>query len=628
MKRKSLSKKLVFLVVMATTMSNFTAYAGEMHKDETVYVILDENGKPTSNIVSDKISSDEVLGEFEDKSSLSNIKNVKSDEEAKINGETLKWNVNSNELYYEGNSEKELPLSIEIKYEFNNKEVDPKDVLGKEGSFKISINVKNNKYETKRIKGEDRKIYLPILTATECILPNDVFSNIKVSAGKIIDDGSNSMITLISIPGLEESLNLNELTKGIKKKENIFDIQLKDSIEIEGNTTDFQVPYIALVGTVINEELDGLDEVESFSDIKDKLNQLEEGGEELLNGQKELQENYILFDEGVDKAASGSEDLNSGLSQLNDKIPTIKAGMIELRDGINQLYGKSPELVQGIKDMSDGARELNDGISQINNKAPELYNGTTELNSGLNELQSKIPGLEGGITAVDNGINTVNDNMQTLAAGATSLNEGLASLNDSESIFTEGVNGFTSSIKSLRDGYNQIDFGIKAAKDGSSQLKIGLSEGINDIGRLRDSTDTIDGLNLQINQVYEAIKESNPEAAEQLLNISNSLSYVSTAQREGIDEVISKSNEALLAAGQLEGGLSEVSEGSNSFMENFDALVNGADNINTSALQIKEGVTNLYAGSNDLVNGANELYVGTSNLAEGSSSLKSASGEL
>ena len=61
------------------------------------------------------------LGEFEDKSSLSNIKNVKSDEKAKINGETLKWNVNSNELYYEGNSEKELPLSIEIKYEFNNK---------------------------------------------------------------------------------------------------------------------------------------------------------------------------------------------------------------------------------------------------------------------------------------------------------------------------------------------------------------------------------------------------------------------------------------------------------------------------------------------------------------------------
>ena len=99
-------------------MSNFTAYAGEMHKDETVYVILDENGKPTSNIVSDKISSDEVLGEFEDKSSLSNIKNVKSDETAKINGETLKWNVNSNELYYEGNSEKELPLNIEIKYEF------------------------------------------------------------------------------------------------------------------------------------------------------------------------------------------------------------------------------------------------------------------------------------------------------------------------------------------------------------------------------------------------------------------------------------------------------------------------------------------------------------------------------
>ena len=177
MKRKSLSKKLVFLVVMATTMSNFTAYAGEMHKDETVYVILDENGKPTSNIVSDKISSDEVLGEFEDKSSLSNIKNVKSDEKAKINGETLKWNVNSNELYYEGNSEKELPLNIEIKYEFNNKEVDPKDVLGKEGSFKMSASTQ--KRRTLAVSPVLTVLVVLTILFLVMVLPAETFSTAK-----------------------------------------------------------------------------------------------------------------------------------------------------------------------------------------------------------------------------------------------------------------------------------------------------------------------------------------------------------------------------------------------------------------------------------------------------------------
>lgn len=628
MKIKSLSKKIVCLVAIATTISNFTAYAGEINKEETVYVILDENGKPTSNIVSDKISSDKVLGEFTDKSSLSNIKNIKSDEIAEVNGETLKWNVDSEELYYEGTSEKELPLSIEIKYEFNNKEVNPKDVLGKKGSFKIIIKIKNDKYETKKINGEDRKIYLPILTATECILPNDVFSNIKVNSGKIIDDGSNSMVTLISAPGLEESLNLNGLINKINSSNTFLESQLDNSIEIAGNTSDFQVPYIALVGTVIDEELTELDEVKSFEEIKDKLNQLEKGGEELLKGQKELQENYVLFDEGVEQATAGSTELNNGLAQLNEKVPTIKSGMLELRNGINQLHDKSPELVQGIKEMSEGATELNNGIAEINNKAPELYNGTTELNGGLNELQSKIPGLEGGIAAVDDGINTINSNMQTLAIGATDLNEGLATLNASESTFTEGINQFVGSIKSLRDGYNQIDFGIKAARDGVSQLKGGLNEGGNNIEQLRNSTDDIDNLNVGINQVYEAIKDSNPEAAEELLNISNSLGAVSAGQRAGIDEIINKSQEASLAAEQLEGALAQVTDGSNAFMENFDALVNGGDNINTSALQIKEGVSSLYTGSNDLLSGANALSAGTSELVQGSSSLRSASGEL
>ena len=45
--KKGLSKKLACLVTLITVTSNTVAFAQDINKDETVYVILDENGNPT-----------------------------------------------------------------------------------------------------------------------------------------------------------------------------------------------------------------------------------------------------------------------------------------------------------------------------------------------------------------------------------------------------------------------------------------------------------------------------------------------------------------------------------------------------------------------------------------------------
>ena len=44
--KKGLSKKLACLVTLITVTSNTIAFAQDINKDETVYVILDENGNP------------------------------------------------------------------------------------------------------------------------------------------------------------------------------------------------------------------------------------------------------------------------------------------------------------------------------------------------------------------------------------------------------------------------------------------------------------------------------------------------------------------------------------------------------------------------------------------------------
>ena len=60
---------------------------------------------------------------------------------------------------------------------------------------------------------------------TGMILDNDNFSNIKVSSGKVINDGSHSVVTGIVFPGLGTNLDMEE--------------DFDDYLEIEADATDF-----------------------------------------------------------------------------------------------------------------------------------------------------------------------------------------------------------------------------------------------------------------------------------------------------------------------------------------------------------------------------------------------------
>ncbi len=436
--RKGISKRLACLVALITVTTNSVAFAQEIKKDETVYVILDENGNPTEQIVSDwikgsealgeftdkstltdiknvkgdeeptkngenlswninsnelyyQIKGSEALGEFTDKSTLTDIKNVKGDEEPTKNGENLSWNINSNELYYQGKSSNKLPITISVNYEFNGKKVDPNDVLGKSGKFKISVNIKNNESKTvfingeKRtiylplltaaeltlsnsnfknveitsgkvlndgnnslvtfvINGEKRTIYLPLLTAAELTLSNSNFKNVEITSGKVLNDGNNSLVTFVTIPGLKESLNLGGLLDDLLGSSSI---DLEDSFEITGETEKFEIPAIMVLATTSSEDIDEIQGIDKLDDLKTALNDLQKGGEDLLSGSKELLDgqtdlanSYSIFDSGVDTLNSGAIELKNGINKLNSNVPTLVSGANSLNSGASELNTK------------------------------------------------------------------------------------------------------------------------------------------------------------------------------------------------------------------------------------------------------------------------------------------------
>ena len=87
-----------------------SAGGGEDKKTETVYVNLDASGRPYAATVSDWLHSSRPDVAFTDRSDLENIQNIKGEQQPQREGEDLVWQLEGSDLYYQGTSEKPLPL--------------------------------------------------------------------------------------------------------------------------------------------------------------------------------------------------------------------------------------------------------------------------------------------------------------------------------------------------------------------------------------------------------------------------------------------------------------------------------------------------------------------------------------
>ena len=237
MNNKNIKMKSATLITAAIFASNGTlifADNSDIKKDETVYSILDEKGNIKENIVSTWIKSNSKLGELKDISELKNIKNLKGNETPQINGSNITWDIDGDDLYYSGESNKSLPVDLKIKYELNGKTVEPSEIKNKSGKLKITISLKNNEARSVEINGENRTVYVPFLTAVEILMPRDNFKDINASSGTILDEGKSCSITFVSVPGLKNSLKLsNDLNKVIG---------LEEKLVIEAEATNFEMP--------------------------------------------------------------------------------------------------------------------------------------------------------------------------------------------------------------------------------------------------------------------------------------------------------------------------------------------------------------------------------------------------
>ena len=128
--RGAMQKKQEPLSAPAQTTSASAAEETEApQKDETVYVLAGADGSVQKIIVSDWIKNTLGSSTLTDSSELENVENVKGDEGYTMDASNARvWDAAGNDIYYQGNIEKELPVTLKVSYTLDGKTVTPEEL--------------------------------------------------------------------------------------------------------------------------------------------------------------------------------------------------------------------------------------------------------------------------------------------------------------------------------------------------------------------------------------------------------------------------------------------------------------------------------------------------------------------
>ena len=300
------NKKMISGLLLFTITSYMTIPVFAASKSETVYSNLDSNGKAYKTIVSTQLTNEDKSDEITDISNLLNIENTNGDETFKKEGNKIVWDSNGNNIYYKGESDKQLPVECKITYELNGEEISAEELKGKSGNVKIKINYTNNEKHIVSINGKQVTMYTPFIIVAGTKIDNAKNKNIQITNGKIVDNGESTLAVGIAMPGMQENI-------GISKSK----IDISEEIEISMETEDFEMGNIIAVVAVkgIDEDL-----TSDLNSMYSQINELANASNEILAGANQLKEGTSELVSGVDQLKDGTGAAYAGSKQIKDEV--------------------------------------------------------------------------------------------------------------------------------------------------------------------------------------------------------------------------------------------------------------------------------------------------------------------
>ncbi|MBR6019397.1 MAG: hypothetical protein IK055_04170 [Lachnospiraceae bacterium] len=586
-------------------------------KEETVYVIAGADGSVKKIIVSDLIRNVSGEAAIKDRTNLSDVTVEKGDATYTLGGDgSCVWDTAGNDVYYQGNISGEVPVNVKISYQLDGKSVTPEELKGKSGKVTIRFDYENNQYETVKIDDREEKVYVPFAMLTGMMLDNTVFSNITVSNGKLVNDGSRTIVVGLAFPGLQEDLGI---------RTDLFEIP--NHVEITADVKNFALGMTVTVAT--NE----------------------------------------LFNEIDPKKLDSVNALNGVFDQLSEAMGQLTDGSSKLYDGLCTLLDRSSELVAGIDKLAAGAGELKKGAADLDGGVGQLKNGIDKLSDGLATLSSKNDALNGGAEEIFRTLLST-AKTQLTAAGldvpdmtpenyAKVLDQVIASL-DKDKVYAQALKIVTDEVEAKK-GYiteqvtaavrAQVEERVKAEVRAEVEKKVTAAvqaeaekQAAAQNAAAQMSPDAVKALiasktdeQMESDEVKAIIagtvdQKMNSDEIKAVIaqNIADQSTKAVNDAMAG-EEVQSKLAAASAGAQQvasLKASLDSYNEfyrGLTSYTAGVEQAANGSVDLKTGAGKLKDGSAALSAGAAELCKGILTLKDGTPALVEGITKLRDGS---
>lgn len=579
-------------------------------KDESVYLLSDANGNVYNTIVSDHLVNADDAATIEDKSTLSDIKNVKGDEEFKQDGDKLTWQADGNDIYYQGTSDEEAPVSQKVTYYLDGNEIAPADLAGKSGKVTIRFDYTNNSSYKETVNGSEVDVKVPFAAVTAMVL-DDSFTNVEVTNGKVQSNGDSNIIIGYALPGIKDSL-------GVEDSDFIDDLDLPEYFEVSADVENFELStamtIVANAGSMVSMstgDSSSLDDM--INDLSDATNDLKNGSSDLADGLDTLQSSLADYASGMSELYSASGDLGKGVDTLNSSAKSISKGLKTLDKALNTKMsdeekaaasktasaavdkefasGKTEEVAKQIYaalrytqkedgSVADGAlyTALYDGTFSSQG-AETVYNEVVRqvlLSAAKQPADSKLTADQVAAAIKTSFAQAAQAGDQTYAA-MYAIGKDMSSAQLAELIYAKS--GAKDTL------FNKTQSTIKqtlAAGRNNEQINSGVESSLQTLA----------------NQLAGACKEVASQAASQ----------AAVTGAESAKSTIAKQIEAVQSNGySLVSGAAALSKGTQTLADQVPTLTEGITALNDATTKIVEGVDKLDDGSHELADGMVEF---------------------
>lgn len=589
----------------------------ETSKDETVYVLAGADGTVQKIIVSDWIKNAMAADSLEDKTELSDIENIKGDESFTLGGDnSCVWDAQGNDIYYQGNIEKELPVQMSVCYTLDGQAIAPEALAGQSGHVTIRFDYQNMQHEEVLLDGKTEKIYVPFTMLTGMLLDTEVFRNVAISNGKLINDGDRIAVVGIAFPGLQEDLAIS------KEK-----LDIPDYVEISADVENFEMGMTMtlatteLFGAIDSDKLDLHELSDAMAELTDAMDQLMDGSSQLYDGLCTLLEKSGDLVSGINKLAEGTAQLKAGAESLDSGAAQFQAGAAQLSSGLNTLNANSSSL-------NGGARQVFSSLLSM-------------ANTQLSEVGLSVPALtiDNYASVLDGVIASLDDTAVYQAA----LEQVTATVNANRGMIeekvTEAVQAQVEAEVSAQVTAAVQETVTQAVHENEAQFRAAVIQQALGMTVEEYKAAIEAGLVTQeqqdaVNAAVEAAMQAEIDARMQREEIQAQINAVTQQtvgeqmQSDEIQALIASNTELqvqqaiseAMSSDAVQAQLSAAAEGAKSVI----ALKSSLDSYNAFYLGLityTSGVSSAAAGANELKTGADALKAGTSELSAGAAEL-------